>query len=276
MALSKSFRFILSLILLTWLVYSKDDKLCSKYLEIESDLQCSSKGVHYLSSYGYKYCNEFRRNVKKWKHDRKTLSTWGENVSNCLVEMLSDNPRRLNPCPSMKKLAFSSHSICYSQYNFCSLDDQDMRRVLRVIDKVDLFGSFTDSLRQALDMGCMNKILRSFSETLFWSKLEQSKAHWNKTELELVDQLLDRIPINTDSKFYDEVLLSFKFDIRDIHQIEKSYAVTRREAENSNVNDIQSSIDTKMAVEVGKDTSLVGQSELLQALELANKYDKYR
>tara|TARA_R110002049_G_scaffold156382_2_gene321365 strand:- start:332 stop:751 length:420 start_codon:yes stop_codon:yes gene_type:complete len=99
---------------------------CDFYQKLESEYQCHSKG--YLINFGYKYCLKFINKKKTFSEDGQI---WLANTRECLINELKNTS--FNDCKELKKFAFDTHTTCYQQAGFCSLEKKDRKELYKMI-----------------------------------------------------------------------------------------------------------------------------------------------
>lgn len=104
---------------------------CGYYTCKESELQCGSKG--YLLEYGHRYCNKFFSELESQL--TSSGSQWIQNAATCLQEKIEFNSQSDKNCKKVKKLAYSSHSVCYSKASFCELPFEDKFKIISFLKK---------------------------------------------------------------------------------------------------------------------------------------------
>ena len=125
--------FLISFFLLFNPTISKANK-CNFYKETNRKHTCPSK-KNYLKNYGYKFCRHFTE-LEESKGVSIKLTQWILNTRSCLQEMLLESENRHKwDCATLKEFAFDIHPACYKVFGFCSLPDDDLVKVLKVILK---------------------------------------------------------------------------------------------------------------------------------------------
>lgn len=127
-----------------------DGESCKLYLSLEDALNCASKGCHYLTAYGYKYCSEFARRKAGWP---KKLATWTTETAICLQEKVLFDAKRTNSCKLLEEVAFDHHAPCYKLAGICDLPSGDLWEILKVVAIGDVLSDFRRSAIQVANVG---------------------------------------------------------------------------------------------------------------------------
>lgn len=102
---------------------------CSYYLCKENELNCGPKG--YLVNYGYRYCNKFYQELESKL--TASGSQWIQEAAVCLQEKIEHTTTASTSCLNVKKIAYASHSDCYSQASFCELPIEDKFKIIKFL-----------------------------------------------------------------------------------------------------------------------------------------------
>ncbi|CAG8752716.1 23832_t:CDS:2, partial [Cetraspora pellucida] len=123
-------------------------KTCDFYTScIENKFHCGNDG--YPLAYGFKYCNRFASSLNLFSDAGKK---WVVNTIICLQRSLvSTYENDASTCSDIMNIAYISHTPCYIANGLCDIS-QDWYTLFKVIDAIDLFGSY-QALKQALNVG---------------------------------------------------------------------------------------------------------------------------
>lgn len=153
-----------------------DFKDCGFYTRVENILNCQPQGHDYLVNYGFRYCEEFKKQTGEWSDQAKK---WVQDTGQCLQEMLSDNrANRIAPCSQLEEFAFDVHPICYKQYGICKLPLTDKYNIITTVRGVDYLSrrSFMQGLNVALS--CINEMV-SIEENATFNRVVASTSSFS-------------------------------------------------------------------------------------------------
>lgn len=102
---------------------------CDYYLCKEKNNNCGSKG--YFINFGYQYCS---KSLKKLS-PKMTASgqLWLKETAICLQQQIEDLDVNNMSCKQIKKAAIKGHDKCYTEYNFCSLRFDEIKKIMKMI-----------------------------------------------------------------------------------------------------------------------------------------------
>lgn len=119
---------------------STNDNSCEVYSEcIEKNCKCEATQFKYPQSFGLKYCKRFGESLELTSNGQK----WRDKTLSCLKDRISAayvaNSQNGCDCGKIQQLAIASHTDCYiSDPSFCSLSDDDVRAIARIVDLEDV------------------------------------------------------------------------------------------------------------------------------------------
>lgn len=117
---------------------------CSYYMCLEDGLNCGNES--YLISYGHKMCNRYDSMKEHFSYDglywifgvRECLQKY---IHNFLLEYEDDEGKEYNyasMCHDIEKVAFESHTECYTDdnHNICDLNVNDWSLIFGIVSEV--------------------------------------------------------------------------------------------------------------------------------------------